>query len=52
MFEYRLPFLDRHSVLSVQLSTKFTQLNKDCVIFACKNGDLRVIWEIFVYIIL
>ncbi|CAD8202316.1 unnamed protein product [Paramecium pentaurelia] len=43
VFEYRLPFLDRLSVVSSQICTRFVQATKQISIYGCKSGDLRII---------
>ncbi|CAD8092169.1 unnamed protein product [Paramecium primaurelia] len=43
VFEYRLPFLDRLSIISAQICTRFVQATKQISIFGCKSGDLRII---------
>ncbi|CAK60284.1 unnamed protein product (macronuclear) [Paramecium tetraurelia] len=42
VFEYRLPFLDRLSIVSSQMCTRFVQATKQISIYGCKSGDLRV----------
>ncbi|CAD8115179.1 unnamed protein product [Paramecium sonneborni] len=43
VYEYRLPFLDRLSVVSAQICTRYVQATKQISIYGCKSGELRII---------
>ncbi|CAD8118833.1 unnamed protein product [Paramecium sonneborni] len=41
--EYRLPFLDRLSIVPTQVCTRYVQITKQISIYGCNNGNLCII---------